>query len=81
MLERWDELSRRDEPNAELSGGEEGIKSRRYRRSSSEDDAEEIVTQRPNTRWNWFRESVKRFANGNHFTRGILVAILINTIR
>lgn len=82
VLERWDEFSRRDEPNAELSGDEENPKLRRRRRSSatSSDEEEQMYYDKPNTCWNRFRTMVRDFANSNHFTRGILVAILINTI-
>ena len=44
--------------------------------SIDDDDAESATSNESPGR---FRASVKRFANSNHFTRGILVAILINT--
>lgn len=83
-LESWEEVSRRDEPNAELTEEEEALKRRRptreFRSASLSGEENESVQKRPNTRWNSVREAVKRFSNSNHFTRGILVAILINTI-
>ncbi|VDO22682.1 unnamed protein product [Haemonchus placei] len=32
------------------------------------------------SRWRWFRAKVRRFVVCDHFTRGILVAILVNTL-
>ncbi|KAI6201313.1 Voltage-dependent calcium channel T type alpha-1 [Aphelenchoides besseyi] len=82
-LEHWD-VGRLDEP-AELMEGDETAapKSRRsgHRRKYSDTSSEAADEVRhSDTRWNMFRLSVKRFANSNHFTRGILVAILINTV-
>ncbi|KAI6214984.1 Voltage-dependent calcium channel T type alpha-1 [Aphelenchoides besseyi] len=82
-LEHWD-VGRSDEP-AELMDGDETAapKSRRsgHRRKYSDTSSEAADEVRhSDTRWNWFRLTVKRFANSNHFTRGILVAILINTV-
>ncbi|KAI6177108.1 Voltage-dependent T-type calcium channel subunit alpha-1H [Aphelenchoides bicaudatus] len=83
-LERWDEVNRRDEPNAEIIDGEETMS--RSRRSTHQFHGSSMSFEEPmpiikrKTILTKFREAVKRFSESNHFTRGILVAILINTI-
>ncbi|VDL71627.1 unnamed protein product [Nippostrongylus brasiliensis] len=41
-----------------------------------------VLEKRPGalSRWQWFREKIRRFVACDHFTRGILVAILVNTL-
>ncbi|KAK6766643.1 hypothetical protein RB195_026120 [Necator americanus] len=48
----------------------------------SENEEVKTVTKQPQSpsRWRWFREKVRRFVVCDHFTRGILVAILVNTL-
>jgi voltage-dependent calcium channel T type alpha-1G len=73
-LERWDEVRRPSECNIESGGEDKSKKRRRDSLSTSSSEGKEPPTP------NRFRRAVKSFANSNHFTRGILVAILINTI-
>ncbi|EYB96681.1 hypothetical protein Y032_0148g2669 [Ancylostoma ceylanicum] len=48
---------------------------------SDNEDVKSVKKQsHPPSRWRWFREKVRRFVVCDHFTRGILVAILVNTL-
>ncbi|CAD5222212.1 unnamed protein product [Bursaphelenchus xylophilus] len=79
IVERWDEVRRTDELNAELMDGDETA-APRSRRSTPGRRTKNTPQSACQIRWQWFRQKVKEFANGNHFTRGILIAILINTV-
>ena len=57
-----------------------------YEYSASDDNSDDSTDfetekqkQKPNC-WNKFRRGLKRFVDSNYFTKGILVAILINTL-
>ncbi|KAH7711781.1 Protein CCA-1 a [Aphelenchoides avenae] len=56
---------------------EKARSSRRRRLSTS--PRPKKLPQKP-TAWSWFREKVRNFVVCDHFTRGILVAILVNTL-
>lgn len=66
MLERWDELSKSNDPNTELITDEKGaIRNRRQtlrRFSSSSSENDELNKPKPTGRWGCFREAVKRFS-------------------
>ncbi|CAD5216929.1 unnamed protein product [Bursaphelenchus okinawaensis] len=79
VVERWDEVRRTEELNAELMDGDE-TSAPRSRRSTAGRRAKSGPQSEWGMRLQWFRDKVKDFANGNHFTRGILIAILINTV-
>lgn len=79
MLEHWDEVKRTEDVSTELMDGDDAT-APRSRKSTSRSRRSDSGKARWELRWQWFRTKVKEFANGNHFTRGILVAILINTV-
>ncbi|PAV82025.1 hypothetical protein WR25_22237 [Diploscapter pachys] len=43
-------------------------------------DEQEEEKPRSSSKWQWFRFHVKRFVDSDHFSRSILVAILVNTL-
>lgn len=43
-------------------------------------DGEEVEKKRKPSKLRWFREKIRKFVVCDHFTRGILVAILVNTL-
>uniref|UniRef100_A0A1I7USK1 Voltage-dependent T-type calcium channel subunit alpha n=1 Tax=Caenorhabditis tropicalis TaxID=1561998 RepID=A0A1I7USK1_9PELO len=76
-----------EEPRVKIGNGNSNGPHYKHSDDESEDsededsyDGEKAEKKRKPSRLRWFRDKVRKFVVCDHFTRGILVAILVNTL-